>query len=173
MQDEKEFLPTNYKVPKKPSNYVKFPDGQTVKIRIMTAPVRGWVAFDAKNKPHRKPEAEQFTREELDKISEGKPKKEKGSHFFAMIAYDYESKDFKVLEITQSGIKEDIMGFLKDEELGDPRGYDIKITRNGTGIESKYRCVPSTVKPVDAEILEAFSNLDYKLENVFENKDVF
>ena len=47
--------------------------------------------------------------------------------FLAGLVYDYEAADFKILEITQRTLMDQLFKFMKDEDYGDPTTYDIKI----------------------------------------------
>ena len=44
-----------------------------------------------------------------------------------------------------------IRNLVRDEEWGDPEGYRIKVTREGSGTDTKYLLVPSTKSPLPAE----------------------
>ena len=40
--------------------------------------------------------------------------------FIAGLVYDYEAQDFKILEITQRTLMDQLFKFIKDEDYGDP-----------------------------------------------------
>lgn len=50
---QKEFLPTDYKVPEAPSNYARFQDGIN-RFRILGSAITGFEYFTTDNKPVRK-----------------------------------------------------------------------------------------------------------------------
>jgi hypothetical protein len=167
---KKAFLPQGYELPKPPSQFMKLEEDKTVRFRLMCEPTMGWLVFGSDKKPHRKPENDPFTPEELAQIQEGLEKKEAPKHFWATIVYDNESKGFKVLEITQTSIKKKIMEFMNDEDFGNPYGYDIKITRKGQGLKTEYICNPAPPSELPKEVLDTFEGLHYDLDKLFEGK---
>ena len=54
----------------------------------------------------------------------------------------------KILEVGTSVVQE-ITKFVKDADYGDPRMYDFKISKSGSGLETKYSTV---AKPKKTEI---------------------
>jgi hypothetical protein len=46
-----------------------------------------------------------------------------------MVVWNYDEKKIQVCSITQASIKNQIIGYAKDEDFGDPREYDIKINK--------------------------------------------
>ena len=53
-----------------------------------------------------------------------------------------------VLELTQAKLRTEIVTLAKDEDWGDPRKYDLKIVRNGEGLETSYAMTPSRTRSV-------------------------
>lgn len=167
------FLPGSYKVPDKSRQFLKLEIGDN-KIRILTAPVLGFIIFDSNNKPHRKPFEDPFTEDELEAIApkkndEGKTTAPK--HFWMLAIWSYNEKELKILEVTQASIYKAIMSLFQDEDWGDPRNYDISIKKEGsTKNDTKYSVVPKAPKPVPEKALEALGILTPNLDAIYQNE---
>ena len=154
------FLPDNYEAPASWGNYLKFKKG-TTKIRILSSSIQGYLDWK-ENKPIR-------TREKQNAIDpERKPK-----HFWAFIVWDYEESKLKICEITQKGIQDSIYNLYKDEDWGDPTTYDLKISKEWDGMDTKYAVVASPKKDITEEMEKAYKNANIYLEALFEWDDPF
>lgn len=157
-----DFLPDNYETPQGAGSYMKFQQGDN-KFRILSKPIIGWL--DWKDKvPHR------FS-------FKNKPEKPLGDqaikHFWAMVVFDYADQQVKILEITQSTIQKAIETLAKDEEWGNPAGYDIKVNKSGQDKQTEYRVNPSPKKAVSDEIKKAAKDKPVNLEALYRNADPF
>ena len=151
------FLQNDYEAPVQESNYVKIKDGQTIKFRILSDSITGWVDWKD-SKPIRtktKPEKN---------VDDTKPAK----HFWAFIIWDYEAGRCKVMEITQATIQKAIFELYKDSDRGEPTGYDLKVSRKKEWEMVKYSVLPSNKWEASKEVLEAFFNANPQLELLFE-----
>ena len=147
------YFPTNYTIPKSSGNgkYTKFEQGKT-KFRILSAPLIGFEYWNTDSKPVRA--LEKFETIPLDaKLdNEGKFKQR---HFWAMKVYNYNTKQVEVLEITQKTIQNTILEYAQNEDFGDPRDYDITVSRKGEAIETEYSTIASPPKEAGDEVKEA------------------
>lgn len=91
--------------------------------------------------------------------------------FLAGLVYDYEAQDFKILEITQKTLLDQLFKFIKDEDYGDPQGYDIKLSKTGEGIKSEYTLVAAPPKSVSKEVATAFEAVNCNLNALFDGDD--
>src|SRR4051794_4315927 len=116
-----EFLPTDYKRPETPSAYMKLEDGQN-KLRIMSAPLLGWLYWNNDNKP---------VRLRMDQKPTGRPADmrddDKFKHFWALIVWNYKESRLQILELTQASIQGPIEDLAANSDWGDPRDYDLTI----------------------------------------------
>lgn len=169
------FLPQGYEVPKEPSQYMKFENGQN-KFRILQSPVLGYVYFNTENKPVRSKEipknpqdlgTNKFTGE-INKIN----------HFWGLKVYNFSTKRVELLEIKQKTILSQILSFAGDSDWGDPRDFNITIDKKGD--YNKKEKVEYLVKfsPKNNEITEemqkAIDDYDIDFEEWFRGgKKVF
>lgn len=156
------FLPENYEMPEKESGYVKIKDGETIKVRLLSDSMIWWIDWQDK-KPIRtklKP---------TKNVDDTKPAKE----FRTFIVWDYQTSKCKILEITQATIKKSIFDLYQDSDWGDPKDYDIKISRKKEGDMTKYSVVPSNKSDPTKEMMEAYIESDIKLEVLFDGLDPF
>ena len=123
-----EFLPEGYEIPKEPSQYMKFENGQN-KFRILKSPVLGYVYFNSNNKPIRSktmPKNPQdlgtnkFTGE-INRVE----------HFWGLKVYNFITKRIELLEIKQKTIQSQILSFANDSDWGNPKDFNITIDKKG------------------------------------------
>jgi hypothetical protein len=156
------FLPPNYQSPKASGNYMKFQDGEN-KIRILTFPILGWedwqdkkpIRYTFDNKPN--------------PIDPKKPVK----HFWAFAVWNYLEEKIQILQITQATIRQAIEALTKDQDWGAPFFYDIKIIKEGNGVDTEYRVNPLPHKSLSEQAKEAFNEKRCNLNALFENADPF
>lgn len=159
------FLPDDYKVPSKADGYMKLQQGEN-RIRIMTQPILGWewwVDDGERRAPRRVRQYQDIPASEA----------EHAKHFWAMIVYSYEAKQFQILELTQKSIQRTIQSLSRDEDWGEPTGYDIVITKTGEKMETEYEVKPKPAKPLDEEIVQAFKKVSINLDALYEGSDPF
>jgi hypothetical protein len=99
---------------------------------------------------------------------------ERPKEFFAMLVWNYKESRIQILELTQAGLKRELMALASDkEDWGDPRKYDISITKSGEGLETTYAMTPKPPKPRADEINEAVKNLKVNMEALYDGEDPF
>jgi len=155
------FLPENYEKPESNSRYYKFIKGDNV-FRILSNAIVGWIDWENK-KPIRTREMPEVS------IDPSKPAK----HFWAFAIWDYREKTIKILEITQSGIQNTILGLHQDADWGDPKNYDLKVVRSGDGLETKYEIRSAPPRPINQEVQELYKKTYIQLENLYDGEDPF
>lgn len=100
--------------------------------------------------------------------------KESPKEFFAMLVWNYKESRIQILELTQQGLKRELMALASDkEDWGDPRKYDISITKSGEGLETTYAMTPKPPKKRSDEINEAVKNLKANLTALYDGGDPF
>lgn len=163
------FFQEGYQVPASGENrYMKFDQGAN-RFRILTPPVMGFQYFNTDNKPVRA--KERFEGIPADAKSEDG--KFKQSHFWAIKVYNYTSKQIEILMITQKGIQNSIVEYAQSDEYGDPREFDITVTRKGEKFETEYTVVPSPPKPLKTEVVEASNDTQVNLNALFTGDNPF
>lgn len=69
---------------------------------------------------------------------------------FALIVYNYATERVEILE-QGTGFFEQLYAFHTDEDLGDLKGYDIKVKRMGVKTNTSYSLIPGVKKEFNAE----------------------
>lgn len=164
------FLPDNYEAPKAwNGSYTKFIKWQN-KIRVLSSAITGRVVRTDdgdKRTPNRAKDKAKLP------VTKDDPK-----HFWAFVVYNYNTEAIEVCEITQKSIQDAVLALAHDEDWGDPQEYDIKITRTGEWLDTKYSVSPSPKSEVSKDIAKLYKetpiNLDalYEGENPFDTNDV-
>ena len=125
----------------------------------------GWSTNDeGKRQPHRW------------RVDEDAPRtfEERPKEFFAMLVWNYKESRIQILELTQKRLKEDLLALASDkEDWGDPRKYDITITKSGEGLDTTYAMTPKPHKKRSDEINEAVKNLKANLTALYDGGDPF
>ena len=93
--------------------------------------------------------------------------------FLAGLVYDYSANDFKILQITQKTLMDQLFKFIKDEDYGDPTTYDIKIGKTGEGKKTEYTLVAAPPKAVKADLKTRYDELTCDLSRLFDGDDPF
>ncbi|MBK3516681.1 hypothetical protein [Carboxylicivirga marina] len=161
-----EFLPETYQVPDKNRQFMKLTPGDN-NIRILSAPLLGFVIFTEDKKPVRKPiEEGDFTIEELESLKAKKNDNgeyEGSKHFWIMLVWSYEAEAPKILEITQISVLKPLHELSQKEKWGDLRDYDIDITRVGTGkLDTEFSVMPEPKEELSNEIRAVVGELEEK-----------
>ena len=148
-------------------------DGE-IRLRLFGDGITGyelWVTENGKDKPMRwesKPSELPSNVKVYDGGRESQLKR-----FVAVVAWDYEAEEFKVLGMTQKTLISALMGLIADDDWGDPSGYDIKISKTGTNLTSEYFLKPVPKKAVTKELKEGFADLACDLSKMFDGEDPF
>lgn len=168
-QEIDNFLPDEYEIPASPSNYMKLQDGENT-FRVLSSAIVGWEYWNTENKPVRMRKAPENIPSDI-RIDKGVVSKIKP--FWAFIVWNYATKTIQILEITQKSIMGAIKSVVDNKKWGNPKGYDITITRMGEGLDTEYSTMPNPHSGVEDEVIEAFENKKVNLEALFEGKDPF
>lgn len=140
------FYPEGYTPPKPTSNsYFRVTPG-THKIRIITKPelyFTGWSEDSEGRHPHRS-----VTVDPSVKVDKWQPSQ-------GLLVYSYDSAQIMFWEVTQRSIQDKLFQLATDPDFGDPRDYDIKVTRKGEALATEYDLTPlSKAQPSD-EVVKA------------------
>jgi len=160
------FLPKDYNIPDASTGYMKFKLGEN-RFRVLSSAIVGfesWIDEEGKRKPLRWRMGVDMP---VEKIGDD-PK-----HFWAFVVFNYKDEKVQILEITQKGIMKSIKALTNDEDWGDPKDYDIVVTREGEGLETEYQVQPKPKKELDKGILQFYKDLSINLDNLFEGLDPF
>ena len=143
-------------------------DGE-VRVRFFGTGITGFEAWNDDNKPIRwetKPE-------ELPANVRQQEGYQTLKRFVAGLVYDYSANDFKILQITQKTLMDQLFKFIKDEDYGDPTTYDIKIGKTGEGKKTEYTLVAAPPKAVKADLKTRYDELTCDLTRLFDGDDPF
>jgi len=155
------FLPDEYEIPKGPTSYTRFDPGDH-KLRILSAPLMGWVYWKDK-KP---------IRSQMNARPEPAPKDLK--HFWAVIVWNYQTMQVEIAEITQKAVQSTLKDLNKNPDWGAPYAYDITIKRVGTTMnDTEYSLLPSPAKPLAQEIIDGFKAKPIQLDLLLTGDDPF
>ena len=168
------FLSKDYK-PLQPSGggYMKFAEGEN-RIRILASDkddpptaIVGMEAWTTDAEGNRKPVRCQ-PGQKLTGDFEEDPKE-----FWAMLVWDYQADQVRILSITQKGIQGEILSLKQDPEWGDLREYDLSIIKTGKGLETRYNVVPKPKKELPKETLQVIADAEINLMALFSGDDPF
>jgi len=166
------FLPKGYDgVPDAPSNYMKFEEGQN-RFRVLSDAIVGyqwWTEDDKGRKPHRVMGWD-------DVPEEFKDGKERAKHFWAFAVYNKNVKRIQILEIMQASVLRFMESVITSEDWGDPKEYDITVTKTKTGsrtMDVEYSLMPNPKKEVEEEISKKFKQMKIDLNKLYKGEDPF
>lgn len=157
------FLPTGYKEPVT-SKYMKFEKGEN-RFRVLDSAIIGWEWWEDKEDGGRKPIRV--------RMNETVPSGQDTKHFWAFPVWNYQDEQIQILEITQKGIQRAITALARNQKWGDPKEYDIVVSRTGEGMETEYVVQPNPKEEIPTEIKNAYESTDIKLDALYTGDDPF
>jgi hypothetical protein len=160
-----DFLATDYKVPQQ-SNYLRLTEGDHT-FRVMSSAIVGYQYFNQDNKPVR-------SREPFDETPVDIKKDGRVNHFWAFVVYNVDDEKLQIFEITQKTIMAQIKALIDNKKWGNPKNYDVTITRTGAGMQdTKYTVMPNPQTPVLEVAKKQFENTTIDLEALFTGDNPF
>lgn len=171
-----DFLPSDYELPTSDGGYMKFEGGEN-RFRIMSSSIVGYELW-VKSKPKRYKSEESIPVEDFENsdVSKWTNEPKLPVHFWAFVVWNYDLKRLQILEITQRKIQKDITSIISKKVWGSPvgtDGYDLVITKEGEGKETKYTVVPEPKVKLDKEIVDLYSKSNIKLDELFTGGNPF
>ena len=162
------FLPDEYKIPDT-SKYMKLKPGENT-FRVLSSAIVGYEYWNTENKPVRSPKPFSATPDiRLEK--DGKPSKIK--HFWAFVVFNVESEEIQLLEITQSSIQGAIKAIIDNKKWGDPKNYDITITKVGDGLDTEYSVMPNPHQEFPKELTDEYKAMKIDLTALYRGENPF
>ena len=159
------FPTTDYKLPET-SNYMKLTEGEHT-FRVLSSAIVGYMYFNNENKPIR-------SRTAFDEMPSDIKKDGRINHFWAFVVWNYESSRVQILELSQKTIQTQMKALIDNAKWGNPKSYDITITRKGTGMQdTEYAVMPNPHTSVSSEIVEKYAKAKINLDALFEGFDPF
>lgn len=169
-----DFLPPDEKE-QSVSRYMSFEDGEN-KFRILGSAITGmeyWVTVDGKRMPKRVKVGVNVPISEL----EENPKTgelDMPKYFWAFPVFNYADSKVQILEIKQKTIRQAIKSLIDNPKWGDPKKYDLTVTRVTEKGKTSYPSVtPDPKEDVDADILKEYKAMTINLDALYDGKDPF
>lgn len=159
-------IPEDFNMESK-SRYMKFKEGDT-KFRILDVAIFGyewWIDTESGRKPMRRELGQEI------KISELGAEDPKS--FMAFPVYNYNEKVVQICELTQKTLMKPLKSYIRNEDYGNPTGYDITVTRSGEGMNTSYTLVASPPKPLSKEVELVWLKNPAECDALFINGDCF
>ena len=94
-------------------------------------------------------------------------------YFWAFVVYNRNSEKIQILELTQATIRRAVRALVDNPKWGDPKEYDITVTKEGDGYGTKYTVTPNPKEKMEPEIVESYKKMDIKLEVLYDGGDPF
>ena len=168
------WLPPDYEPPTQNNIYFR-PQIGTSKVRILgdfrhahTA-IMGYLGWKHTMDGHTPLRGDMDSYTEIKSASDDDPK-----HFWALTIWDYEDEAVKCWEITQTTIQAALTSLANNEAWGDPRQYNISITRKGEKLETSYGIIaePPISEP-PPEAIKAAKAAKIDLRELFAGESPF
>lgn len=166
------FEQADYTIPTT-SNYMKFIEGENT-FRVLSSAIVGYEYWTVDNNPVRsKTPFDETPNIKMVKNDGGQTVPSRVNHFWAFVVWNYKDKRIQILELTQKGIMEYIKSLVDNKKWGNPNGYDITVTRKGSGFDTTYTCVAEPHSVLEDHIAESWSKSKIDLTQLFSNGDPF
>ena len=126
------FLPIEAQEPKSKSNYTMPLTEGTHRLRVLSSAKVGYEIWEEKDG---KKVSKRY------KVSDV-PDDDKAKYFWVFIVYNYEQERVQIMQVTQKSIRSKIQAYVDNEAWGDPKTYDLVITRTGMKLDdTEYQVV--------------------------------
>jgi hypothetical protein len=129
------------------ASYLKWESGQTRRIRCMSKPMifrEGWID----GRPVRCVMDESLPAEVED-----------AKTVIAIMVHDFEAEGPALWTIPQKGIQRTLVDLANDPDYGDPRGYDLKVSRKGSGMDTSWTVLPGPQLELANKIKALYKNI--------------
>lgn len=171
------FLPEGYKEPVT-DKFMKLKDGENT-LRVLSSAVVGNLFWKTEinadgaesRKPVRRRMNEPIFPDELGTDKWGNPESPK--HFWAFAVYNVDADAIQIYEITQKCIQRSIKALVENKKWGDPKEYNISITKSGDGLDTEYQIMAEPKEKLDDEVIKRYQEMNVNLDAMFEGKDPF
>ena len=172
----------NYEIPNA-SGYFKFEEGENM-FRILGSfsekkAIQGisyWTTIEGKRRPVRLPKNADGTfpvvpveQLEINKFGDADVPK----YFWAFPVWDYQEKKVKILEITQKKIIKYIQAMIANPKWGDPREYDLIITKEKNNGKVEYTCSCNPKESLSQEIIDIYGQTPINIHVLFTGGNPF
>ena len=170
-----DFLPDDFDgIPQGDTKYLKFQEGEN-SFRILSKAIIGyeyWIDEDKQRKPVRVKDIEDIP----DEFLNNKDNRKKAKYFWAFVIYNPTVKNIQILEIKQKKIMNGIMALDNSKAWGDPKAYNIVVTKTKTGPEDRdveYSVMPEPKEKLENGIEQLYKDMEIDLEQLFSGGDPF
>jgi len=68
---------------------------------------------------------------------------------------------------------EAVRALVSNPKWGDPTGYDITVTKDGTGFDTTYQVMPNPHSPLDVNASDKYLAMKLNLEAIYDGGDPF
>ena len=147
--------------------------------RVLSSAIIGmeyWIANPEDNKkrmPVRKHMDEKIQIDDL-QIDPKTGELDMPKYFWTFVVYNYNAEKIQILHITQATIRKPIKALIKNKKWGSPKDYDIVVTKEGEGIETRYpSVVPNPKEKLDPKIVESYKAMSINLNALYDGNDPF
>jgi hypothetical protein len=166
--DNMTFLPSEAKEPKTKNNYTMPLDEGRHKLRVLSSAIVGYEGWDTSG--DKKVPVRYAMGEEPPFGPDGKSPK----YFWAFVVWNYEQERVQIMAVTQKTIRTQLQALVDDEAWGDPKEYDIALTRKGTKLDdTEYTLMPNPKTELEGEIGKAYKDTPVDLEAWMKGEDPF
>ena len=178
--NNKSFFPTGYSEPQNETgsaeNFNRIQPHSKVRLRVLSDfndpkhAQMGWLGWDkhsGKARPIRKPYNDQGKKECIEHSDES------SRHFWNLCVWNYEKGAVQVFDITQKSLMRQIKELIENDEWGPINLYDITVSRQGDGRDTKYTVFPCPKAQLPDHQNIALSNADIDLGRLFTDGKVF
>jgi len=144
-------------------DYLPMPkEGSYIRVLLMGQGLVGWCYWNNQDRPVK-------TVDELDHIPDPQKEDTKQKRFSVFPVWDIESQSFKLLEVTQKGVRQWIIDTQRQGEHDLLAGeVGIRITPEGSGINTKYKCATTSIKPVQGTYQQKAAAIEKEAERIKE-----
>lgn len=173
-----EFLPNGYVDPVQTGNYMKLEEGDNT-FRVLSSAITGWEIWGEEvreGKNTRVPYRFHLNDDIEQKYQDLQTENNKFKVFWAFVVFNRDAKKIQILEVTQNSVRKALQALVNNKKWGNPKDYDIVITKNKTGplpMDVEYIVTPDPKEAVDPAIVAKYKAMNINLDALYKGEDPF
>lgn len=166
MSKNEAFLDENYEVPTSGGGFTKLELGEN-RFRILSSPLLLWVVWLDGS-----PSRVKYTGPDS-KPAKGAGQKDSVKHAWGLVVWNYKTEAIEVFELDKQDVISSLATHAKDADWGHPKGYDVVITKKGSGMDTEYSLIAKPHTAPAQVIIDGFVETPINLANLLTDASPF
>lgn len=94
-------------------------------------------------------------------------------YFWAFVIWNVDAQKVQIMNIKQKKIRAQIKALLNSKSWGDPKDYDLTLSKTGEKLSTVYTIQPNPKKEMDKGIVRMYKDMNIDMEDWRKGEDPF